>query len=80
MNAPSPAHDSVTVPVSLGERSYDILIGKGLVDRAGAEVAKRLKGARVAIVTDENVAKAHLERLTASFNQAGIEVQILCDA
>jgi 3-dehydroquinate synthase len=37
------------------------------------EVAKRLKGARVAIVTDENVAKAHLERLTASFNQAGIE-------
>ena len=73
MNAPSPAHDSVTVPVSLGERSYDILIGKGLVDRAGAEVAKRLKGARVAIVTDENVAKAHLERLTASFNQAGIE-------
>lgn len=73
MNAPSPAHDSVTVPVSLGERSYDILIGKGLVDRAGAEVAKRLKGARVAIVTDENVAKAHLERLTTSFNQAGIE-------
>ncbi len=73
MNAPSSAHDSVTVPVSLGERSYDILIGKGLVDRAGAEVAKRLKGARVAIVTDENVAKAHLERLTASFNQAGIE-------
>ncbi|MEL4068985.1 3-dehydroquinate synthase [Ochrobactrum sp. GPK 3] len=73
MNAPSPAHDSVTVPVSLGERSYDILIGKGLVDRAGVEVAKRLKGARVAIVTDENVAKAHLERLTASFNQAGIE-------
>lgn len=73
MNAPSPAHDSVTVPVSLGERSYDILIGKGLVDRAGAEVAKRLKGARVAIVTDENVAKAHLERLMASFNQAGIE-------
>jgi len=73
MNAPSPAHDSVTVPVSLGERSYDILIGKGLVDRAGAEVAKRLQGARVAIVTDENVAKAHLERLTASFNQAGIE-------
>jgi len=73
MNAPSSAHDSVTVPVSLGERSYDILIGKGLVDRAGVEVAKRLKGARVAIVTDENVAKAHLERLTASFNQAGIE-------
>ena len=65
--------DSVTVPVSLGERSYDILIGKGLIARAGEEVAKRLPGIRVAIVTDENVAKAHLEALTESFARVGIE-------
>lgn len=64
--------DVVTVPVSLGDRSYDILIGKGLVARAGEEVAKRLPGTRVAIVTDENVAKAHLEALNDSFARAGI--------
>ncbi len=74
MNAPSIAQDVTTVPVSLGNRSYDILIGKGLVDRAGEELAKRLKGVRVAVVTDENVAKAHLERLTASFAKAGVDV------
>ncbi len=75
MNAPSATAAHVTtVPVSLGDRSYDILIGKGLVDRAGEEVARRLKGARVAVVTDENVAAAHLERLTASFAGAGIDV------
>src|SRR5690606_29506203 len=73
MNAPSIA-GVTTVPVSLGDRSYDILIGKGLVDRAGEEVAQRLKGERVAVVTDENVAKAHLERLTESFVRAGIDV------
>lgn len=28
MNAPTTFADSVTVPVSLGDRSYDILIGK----------------------------------------------------
>ncbi|MEJ5080189.1 MULTISPECIES: 3-dehydroquinate synthase [unclassified Ochrobactrum] len=72
MNAPL-STDSVTVPVSLGDRSYEILIGKGLVARAGEEVAKRLPGIRVAIVTDENVAKAHLEALTESFARAGIE-------
>ncbi len=66
------AAENVTVPVSLGERSYDIVIGKGLIERAGAETARRLKGARVAVVTDENVAKAHLERLTASFAAADI--------
>ncbi|MGK8639014.1 3-dehydroquinate synthase [Brucella anthropi] len=74
MNVPSTALGVTTVPVSLGDRSYDILIGKGLVDRAGEELAKRLKGVRVAVVTDENVAKAHLERLTASFAKAGIDV------
>ena len=72
MNTPLSA-DSVTVPVSLGDRSYEILIGKGLIARAGEEVAKRLPGIRVAIVTDENVAKAHLEALRASFARAGIE-------
>lgn len=72
MNAPSTVTDNVTVPVSLGDRSYDILIGKGLVERAGEEIARRLKGVRVAVVTDENVAKAHLERLTESFARAGI--------
>ncbi|MBC8716410.1 3-dehydroquinate synthase [Ochrobactrum sp. Marseille-Q0166] len=72
MNTPLSA-DSVTVPVSLGDRSYEILIGKGLIARAGEEVAKRLPGIRVAIVTDENVAKAHLEALNTSFARAGIE-------
>ncbi|MFC4626477.1 3-dehydroquinate synthase [Daeguia caeni] len=73
MNAPMTAGECVTVPVSLGDRSYDILIGKGLIDRAGEEVVKRLKGSRVAIVTDENVAKAHLARLTEAFERAGIQ-------
>src|SRR5690606_3654361 len=73
MNAPSIA-GVTTVPVSLADRSFDILTGKGLVGRAGEELAKRLKGVRVAVVTDENVARAHLERLTASFAGAGIDV------
>ncbi len=64
------AADTVTVPVSLGDRSYEILIGKGLVARAGEEIGKRLKGRRVAVVTDENVADAHLKNLeTALFLQ-----------
>ncbi|KXF79274.1 3-dehydroquinate synthase [Paramesorhizobium deserti] len=61
-----------TVPVSLGDRSYDILIGSGLIARAGEEVARRLKGARVAIVTDENVAGFHLDALMRSLEDASI--------
>ena len=61
-----------TVNVGLGERAYDILIGDGLIGRAGSEIAARLPGIRVAVVTDENVAAAHLAALTASLDAAGI--------
>jgi 3-dehydroquinate synthase len=60
------------VRVALGDRSYDILIGAGLVAEAGARVAALLPGARCAIVTDDNVAALHLEALAASLAQAGI--------
>lgn len=51
----------VTVP--LGERTYDVLIGPGLLPQAGKLIAARLGTARCAIVTDENVARYHLAAL-----------------
>ena len=60
------------VTVDLGERSYDILIGRGVIDLAGVEIARRLPGARIAIVTDENVAGLHLRRFTERLTAAGI--------
>ena len=52
-----------TVHVDLGDRSYDIVIGPGLLTQAGALIAPLLKRPRVAIITDENVGKLHLNRL-----------------
>ncbi|WP_163265750.1 3-dehydroquinate synthase [Chelativorans alearense] len=65
--------EPATVSVGLGERAYDILIGAGLLARAGAEIAARLPGARAAVVTDENVAALHLEPLQEGLEAAGIE-------
>ncbi|RUZ77508.1 3-dehydroquinate synthase, partial [Mesorhizobium sp. M7A.F.Ca.US.003.02.2.1] len=39
----------VVVEVGLGDRTYDILIGSGLLARAGAEIARRLPGTRAAV-------------------------------
>jgi len=66
-----------TVEVGLGDRSYPILIGDGLADRAGEFIAARLPGVRVAVVTDENVAAAHLGRVMASLENAGIKASAL---
>lgn len=61
------------VRVPLGNRSYDILIGPGLIGRAGGEITARIKGRRAAIVTDENVGQLYLEALMDSLQTDGIE-------
>lgn len=66
-----------TVPVNLGERSYEVRIGTGLVSRAGAEIAPLLRRKRVAVVTDDTVAAAHLPTLEAALTAEGISVQSL---
>ena len=65
------------VPVALGARSYEVRIGAGLIDRAGAEVLPFLKRRKVAVVTDAMVGPLHLERLMASFAGQGIDATAL---
>ena len=60
------------VPVPLGRRSYDILIGESLIARSGELVAPLLRRRRTAIVTDENVARHHIETLRHGLTGAGI--------
>jgi 3-dehydroquinate synthase len=67
------ADDVVRVPVALGERSYDILIGAGLVARAGSLIRGVLPKSRVAVVTDETVAALHLPAFTDALRSAGVE-------
>jgi len=65
------------VQVALGARSYEVRIGAGLIDRAGAEIAPLLRRPRVAVVTDETVAAHHLMRLGAALNAQGISMTAL---
>ena len=69
MSSPS---DVRSVPVQLGARSYEILIGRGLIAAAGRSIAERFAGARAVVVTDENVARHHGGALTASLRDAGL--------
>ena len=70
MTAPLRA-DPTTVKVALGARSYDIVIGRGLIPSLGARVKALRPGAKVAIVTDENVARHQLAAVEAAFANAG---------
>lgn len=66
-----------SVHVPLDDRAYDIRIGEGLIARAGAEIAPLLHRPRVAVLTDETVAAAHLGALEAGLASEGIGMTAL---
>ncbi|MGE0034763.1 MAG: 3-dehydroquinate synthase [Xanthobacteraceae bacterium] len=66
MTAPLRSSDPITVGVSLGDRSYQIVIGRGLVASLGRKIAALRPGAKVAIVTDATVARHHLAAAEAA--------------
>jgi len=65
------------VEVTLGERSYDILIGAGLLEKAGDFLLPVLKRPSVVVVTDENVTAAQGERLKAGLGAADISFKFI---
>jgi 3-dehydroquinate synthase len=58
--------------VELGERSYDILVGTRLIERAGSAMRPLLRRPQAVVVTDENVARYWLPALRDSLAAAGI--------
>jgi 3-dehydroquinate synthase len=60
------------VEVALGDRAYDIVIGRDQLASLGERIKALRPCARTAIVTDHTVAKHWLERTEASLTQAGI--------
>jgi len=72
MTAPLKHSASVTVDVALGDRAYDIVIGRDVLQSLGERVAALRPGVRTAIVTDRTVAKHWLEPTEASLTAAGV--------
>ncbi len=62
-----------TLRVELCERSYDILVGERLLADAGTHIAPLLKGKKVIIVTDEQVARLYLHRLSNALEEKKIQ-------
>ena len=60
----------LSVNVALGNRSYPIYVGAGLLDRADL-VSPHLRSGRVVVVTNEVVAPLYLDRLERALRGAG---------
>ncbi|NYS25790.1 3-dehydroquinate synthase [Rhodobacteraceae bacterium 2376] len=75
MNAQAQGIDRVGV--ALGARSYDVLIGPGLLADAGRHVAPLLARPRVAVICDETVAGLHLDALRGGLERSGVRMDAL---
>ena len=72
MTAPLRQSEPIVVPVTLGARTYDIVIGRGLLASLGERIKNLRPDARVAIVTDETVAAHHLAATETALEAASI--------
>ncbi|MEI6891131.1 MAG: 3-dehydroquinate synthase [Pontiella sp.] len=63
------------VPVNLGDRSYEIHIGAGILNQIGARCSEAgLKGNGL-IITDENVGRLYAETVFQSLEKAGYSIR-----
>ena len=62
-----------TVKVPLGDRSYSIKIGNGLLSRLGGECRRLKLGTRCAVVTDRKVGPIYGKAAMNSLREAGFE-------
>ena len=65
------------VRVDLGERSYDIVIGRGVLSQLGERVGPLAKRGRIFAVSDETVWSLHGEALKAAASEAGLSVETM---
>lgn len=73
MTAPLKTSGPIIVDVALGDRSYDIVIGRDVLASLGERIKALRPGARTAIVTDRTVAQHWLGKVEDLFKDAGVE-------
>jgi shikimate kinase/3-dehydroquinate synthase len=64
----------VTVPVDLGERSYDVELGRDWLETIGRRIGDRLGTERVALITVPAVARRYASLLTQGLQVKGVRV------
>lgn len=62
------------IRVELGERSYDVVVGSGILEKFGSLLGQRGISGRVVVITDRNVGRLYLGRFRRHLSESGFDV------
>jgi len=68
------AREAMSLRVELGERSYDVVIGPGIMEEIGERCRALALGSRVLVITDEAVGRLYGGVVVKSLKSAGFDV------
>jgi 3-dehydroquinate synthase len=77
VSAPSTLAARRELRVALGARSYDVVIGDGVLTEAGARAGDFLPRGRAVVVADATVARLHGGALAAGLAPAGVTLDVI---
>ena len=66
-----------TIKVELGDRSYDVRIGSGVLDSVGPVAAELPSVRQAAVIADSNIASSYGQQTVDSLTAAGIDATLL---
>ncbi len=61
-----------SIEVNLGDETYPVVVGRGLLAQAGAQIAAKTSARRAVVISDRTVADLHLAALQRSLGDAQI--------
>jgi len=65
-----------SVKVELGERSYEIIVGKEILDEVGSFIKEKVRGNSAFVITSKTIKKLYGKRLIHSLRRSGYEAEI----
>jgi 3-dehydroquinate synthase len=68
---------ATTIRVALGQRSYDIEIGRGNLAQSATFIGQRRQWSRAVVITDTNVGPLHAVHVAQSLNASGLRADLL---
>ncbi|MDQ6912968.1 MAG: 3-dehydroquinate synthase [Verrucomicrobiota bacterium] len=77
MSSQVPSAAPLTIPIRAGEKHYDAIVGRGLIEKIGEHASRLFRGRTCALVADANTAKLFATKIVDQLRAAKFEPTLI---